>query len=196
MNVIKAMKNRRTVREFSDKPVDMDILGQIVDAARFAPSAGNLQNWKFIFVEDPKMKRKIAKISQNQTWMTSAPVLIVVCNDYKDVQKLYGKQQGQLYSIQNVTLAAGHLLLAAEELGVSTAWVAVNDDFEMRAALDIPDNIDPEIVIAIGHSAEIEVTTPPKKDLNEITFFEKWGKSDKKFETPKNKIMDFLKSKF
>ncbi|MFH1455425.1 MAG: nitroreductase family protein [archaeon] len=196
MDTIKVMKNRRTVREFSDKPVDMDILGKIVDAARFAPSAGNLQNWKFIFVEDPKMKRKIAKISQNQTWMTSASVLIVVCNDYKEVQNLYGKQQGQLYSIQNVTLAAGHLLLAAEALGVSTAWVAVNDDFEMRAALGIPENVDPEIVIAVGYSAEVEVTTPPKKDVSEITFFEKWGRTDKTFETPKSKILDVFKSKF
>ncbi len=195
MDTIKALKTRRTVREFSDKKVDIEILGQIVDVARFAPSAGNIQNWKLIFVEDQETKNKLSQFSQNQTWMTSAPVLIVICNEYKPVQELYGDKQGQLYSIQNVALMAGHLLIAAHALGLSTAWIAVQDDFEVGELLGIPDDIDPEIIIALGYEDEVDIELPPKKNINEITFFEKWGNKEKQFPSPKSKFLDFLKEK-
>lgn len=194
MNVKDAITNRRSIRKFKDKEVSMETLGEILEIAKWTPSASNLQNWKFIVVKEQSTKEKIADLCFEQNWMQEAPVFIIVCNDYKPVVEQFD-QAGKLYSIQNCAAVTMNILLAAEELGLNTCWVGGFEPRKLGELLKIPDNIDPEAVIVLGYGDE-KPEIPPRNDINTLSFFEKW-KGKAKFEPKKvNPLLKKIKDKF
>ena len=80
MNVIEAIKTRRSVRSYQDKPVEPEKLQQILEAARLAPSASNSQDWKFIVVQDPQTRQALAKACHDQAFIAQAPIVIAACS--------------------------------------------------------------------------------------------------------------------
>lgn len=181
MDVKEAIINRRSIRNYQpDKPVSNEIIADILETVRFSPSSGNLQNWKVILVSDTEKKLELATASLKQKWITNAPVLLVVCNDVSDVQRLYKDRGGNLYSIQNVSAFVQNILLAAYNKGLATCWVGAFDSDAVKRVLRIPDDVKPEAIIPLGYSVE-EVDTPPRKTINQFTFFETWGSSEKGF---------------
>ena len=186
---------RRTCRDYKNKPVKLSKIGEILEIAKYAPSAGNIQNWRFIIVTDKNKREKISDISAEQVWMADAPVHIVICNQKKEVEKEYGEKGKELYSIQNCAIVATHIILKAQDLGLATAFVGAFDEYELQKLLDIPDDVIPEAVITIGHSNKIdeEQLRDPTKIL---TFFEAWGKKNTKSEIwPIKKQIKVLKTK-
>lgn len=81
MDVEECIKTRRSVRKYKDKPVDWDSIARILDAGKFAPSAGNIQNWKFIVARKDDVRKKLAEAAFDQDWMGEAPVHIVVVGE-------------------------------------------------------------------------------------------------------------------
>ena len=128
MNVIDCIKKRRSVRNFIDKDVGMDLLGQILEAGTFAPSSGNLQNWFFILVTDQALKDQLAASCLNQNWLAKAPILIIVVADPNKVEREYNERGKKIYSIQNASAAIQNMLLAATELGLGSCWVSAFDE--------------------------------------------------------------------
>ena len=170
---------RRSIRRYKNKPVPKELIGEIIDLARFAPSSGNLQSWRFLVVTGKEKREAIADSCLQQTWMLEVPVHIIVCNDFGEVKDHYGKL-GKMYSIQNCSNAAFALMLIAQDKGLGSCWVGAFESEALHREFDIPDSMDPEVIITLGYSDEVK--GPAQRDDPEyLTFFETWGNSFTKF---------------
>ena len=182
---------RRSIRKYKEKAVPIELIGEILDLASFAPSAGNLQNWKILVVTDEAKKQQIAEACLQQDWMIEAPVLIVICNDYNDVKNHYGKL-GKMYSIQNCAAFAFGILLAAYNSGLASCWVGAFDNEAVQRILDIPEDQDPEIIISLGYADEIKKPSL-REDLRYITYFNNWGQNFTHFPSHLEKLKQTIK---
>ncbi len=173
MNSSRAIRSRRSVRKFLDKAVPFDRLMDCIDAGNWAPSAGNLQNVRFLIVEKEETKQLLANACFDQQWMVTAPYIIVLCNDPKEVLLQFG-DRGEKYASQAAAAAAMNIMIEAYDHGLATCWVGAFDEHAIRRALNMPEEIIPEIIIPIGFAAEAPHSSRVSADL--ITFFEEWGK--------------------
>jgi nitroreductase len=173
MHVMDAVKKRRSIRKYKDIPVEWDKVVNILFAGQYAPSAGNLQDWKFITVTDPGLKEKITEACLNQVWMLQAPVFIVVCSLPERTHQYYG-DRGKKYVYENCACAGMNMMLEATEQGLGSCWVGAFDETLMRTALGIPDRARPEMVLTLGYADE-EVPVPPRTVLESMVFLQKYG---------------------
>jgi len=166
-------KERRTIREFKVKPISENDLHDILDAARWAPSAGNLQNWRFIVVKDPDQKQEVAAACLDQYWMADAPIIVVVCSQPEKMKETYG-EQAEIYAIQSSAAAIENLLLSAWSKGIGSAWVGAFSEEELKRILGIPEGIDIHAVIALGYPRLVP-RPPSRLKLSDVTFYGGYG---------------------
>src|SRR4030042_2359156 len=122
MELKEAIRNRQSVRSFRSTPIPKQVLEEILIAANRAPSAGNLQARDFIIVDDKKIKSQLCAAALNQTFLTEAPIIIVVCANKKRISP-YGTRGKELYCIQDAAAAVEHILLVAVDNRLDTCWV-------------------------------------------------------------------------
>ncbi|RLI15860.1 nitroreductase family protein [Candidatus Bathyarchaeota archaeon] len=173
MDVLEAIKGRRSIRAFKSQAVSTEIVEKLIDAARWAPSAGNIQPWEFIIVRNPEIKRNLAKAALNQSFIEEAPVVIVVCADEIRSSQGYGVRGKTLYCIQDAAAATQNIHLVAYSLGLGTCWVGAFNEEEARKILEIPEGVRPVAIIPVGYPAE----KPParnRRPLNQIIHYEKF----------------------
>lgn len=184
MDVFEAIKTRRSVRRFSDKPVSDSDIELILDAVRHSPSWANMQCWRFVVVRDEKTKQKISELSSLESLLkpmgyktnpakkgiAEAPVVIIACADPSRSGLLWNQQ----YYMTDIGIAAQTLMLAVRGLGMGTVFTGIFDEDELRKLLGIPDNIRVVGIFPIGYPLEEKKEMPPRKPLNEIVFYEKW----------------------
>ena len=182
---------RRSIRRYKDKEIPMEVVADIIDIARYSPSSGNLQNWKVIVVDEQDKRQEIADACLQQDWMIEAPVHLVICNDYEDVKNHYGKM-GKMYSIQNCSNFALGLSLIAYDKGLGSCWVGAFDHEAIHRILDIPDNMDPEIILTLGYSDETKLSSL-REDPQSLTFFNGWGNPFVKFPSHVKRLQQRLK---
>ena len=171
MDVLEAIKERRSIRAFTDEKVSEKDVERLIDAARWAPSAGNTQPLELVVVKDKEMKRKLSEAALNQTFIQKAPVVIVVCADLNRSSRGYGSRGERLYSLQDTAAATENILLAAQELGLATCWVGAFRDKEVAKAVKAPKNMKPVAIVPVGHPTERPLD-PPKRSVNEIVHYE------------------------
>ncbi|MCZ2809275.1 MAG: nitroreductase family protein [Candidatus Bathyarchaeota archaeon] len=171
MDVFEAIKKRRSVRAYADEKVSEEDVERLIDAARWAPSAGNIQPWEFVVVKDVETKRKLSEAALNETFIEKAPVVIVVCADLNRSSRGYGSRGKHLYSLQDTAAATENILLAAQELGLATCWVGAFRENEVAKAVKAPRNLRPVAIVPVGHPAERPMA-PPKRSVNEIVHYE------------------------
>ncbi len=106
MDVYEAVLRRRSIRKYMDQPVEWEKLGKVIDAGRLAPSAGNLQAWKFVVVTEKELRKQVSEACLKQYWMQTAPAHIVVCAEITKLSRFYGIRGERLYSIQSCAAAA------------------------------------------------------------------------------------------
>lgn len=174
--VLDVIKERRTIRKFENTPVSDDILINIIDSARYAPSAGNQQPWEIIVVKNPDSKKRLQTACFNQECVMTAPVLIVLAINMKLARSKYENRGEQLYGIQAVAAAAQNMLLSAEALGLGTAWMGAFSEKSVAILTQCPEYIRPCAVIALGYPAE-KPLIPPRQPLKEFLHFEKFGET-------------------
>jgi nitroreductase len=174
MEISKCIQTRRSIRRYAPIPIDWEKLGQVLDAARHAPSAGNIFDWKVIIVAEPDHRKAIAEACLQQWWMTSAPIHLVVCAEPAKNERMYGKRGGEVYSVQDATIAATQMMLVAHDIGLATCWVGAFETRMLRRALNIPDEIMPIAVLTIGYPDE-KVPRPPQPPLEDLAYFETWN---------------------
>ncbi|UCC28670.1 MAG: nitroreductase family protein [Candidatus Bathyarchaeota archaeon] len=167
------MKNRRSVRAFTREDVTREEVEKLIDAARWAPSAGNLQPWEFIVVRKPEIKRGLSIAALNQTFIEEAPVVIVVCANQTRSSRGYGVRGINLYCLQDTAAATQNMLLAASALELATCWVGAFKEEEAKRALNLPEQVRPVAIIPIGHSAKNPMTRS-RRPLSEIIHFESY----------------------
>ncbi len=172
MDCLQAIYTRRSIRKFMSKDIEDDKIIEILKAGNAAPSAGNLQARDFIVVRNPETKLKLAIASLNQMFIAEAPVVIVVCANYPRSMRYYG-ERGKLYAEQDATAAVENMLLAIHSLGLGAVWVGAFDEDRVSQILNIPSYVRPIAIIPVGYPAE-NPRIRRRKDINEITHWEKW----------------------
>jgi nitroreductase len=174
MNILEAIAKRRSIRKYQDKDVDDKLIGILLWSACQAPSAGNLQDWRFIVVKDKKTKELLYNASLKQDHVKDSPVLIVVCSDLEVLSLKYGKRGELVYSLLDCGAAIENMLLTATALNLSACWVSAFDEEDVKNILRLPDFIRPVAIVTVGYPAE----EPEKKevDYSIFAFLEYYGK--------------------
>lgn len=173
--------NRRSIRSYSNKEVSSDTVKLIVESARLAPSGSNTQPWNFIIVRSDEIRSQIAKADHHQSWMLQAPVFIVCVADIrvriKDDIPLSLQEDTPMEELKQIirdtAIAAEHIVLSAENLGLSTCWTAWFTQNDIRPILNIPDDKYVVCVLTVGYADE-NPKPRPRKNLESILHFEKW----------------------
>jgi nitroreductase len=189
MDVFEAIAKRRSIRKYQDKDVDDRLIGVLLWAAAQAPSAGNLQECRFIVVRDKKTKELLYNAALKQDHVKEAPVLIVVAADLEIQSLKYGKRGELVYALLDCGAAIENMLLAATSIGLGACWVSAFDEEDVKNILRLPDFIRPIAIITVGYPAE----EPEKKevDYSRFAFVEFYGKKfDFEFKTLHELIME------
>lgn len=166
-DVIAAMLERRSVRRFKNEPVPQATVGRLIDAARWAPSAGNIQPWQFYVVYNDRKKQELAAAALNQRFVSEAPVVIVVCSEPETSAAKYRERGRNLYVIQDTAAAVQNILLAAEGYGLGACWVGAFEETLVIDALEMEKGIVPVAIIPVGFAAE-ERRPPARRPVEEI----------------------------
>ena len=124
------IKKRCSVRRYQATPVPEEAIGQLLEAARWAPSAGNLQPWFFYVVRSQGVKECLAAAALEQRFIAQAPVVIVVCAEPERSARVYGERGRRLYCYQDTAAAVQNILLAATAMGLGTCWVGFVEMFK------------------------------------------------------------------
>ncbi len=173
LDVFEAIRNRRSIRAFTGEDVSEEEVERLIDAARWAPSAGNIQPWEFIVIRDRKTKRRVSAAALDQTFIEEAPVVVVVCANHMRSARGYGSRGTTLYCLQDTAAAVQNLLLAAYALGLGTCWVGAFREEEVKKALNIVGGVRPVAIIPVGHAAE-EPEAQWRRPKREIVHYEKF----------------------
>lgn len=169
LDFFEVIEKRRSTRAYLDKEVEEEKLQKVLEAGNAAPSAGNLQAYEIVVVKSKRQKVAISGAAHGQTFIAQAPVVLVVLANQKRSATKYGKRGSDLYAIQDSTIAASYMQLAATALGLSTCWVGAYDDAAVAEAIgaDMSKGFKPEAVLPIGYSKETPRPTPRRK-LSEL----------------------------
>lgn len=169
MEVFEAIKKRRSIRRFDPKKeVTEEQVEKLLEAARWAPSAGNLQSWFFVVVRDQGVKEELVEAALGQDFIAEAPIVIVSCADLKRSSSRYGNRGSTLYAIQDATIATQNLWLAATEMGLGGAWIGAFDEDKVSQILDLPSRLRPIVILPIGYPAESPLP-PPRRSIEEVS---------------------------
>lgn len=147
MDFTELVHRRYSVRNFTWERVDREILLEIIETARYAPSAVNFQPWHFIIIDDPEKLNEFQKVYP-RAWFGEAPACIVVCSDHRQSWKR--KSDNKDFADVDAAIVTDHLILKATELGLGTCWVCNFDTELTRKLLLIPEYIEPLAIIPIG----------------------------------------------
>ncbi len=162
MDVFKAIKDRRSIRKFKSQDVEKEKIEKIILAGRQAPSAGNLQARDFFVITDSDTKEKLTLAAHNQTFITEAPYVIVVCTNEERI-KPYGDRGTDLYMFQDTGASVQNMLLAAHAQGLGTCWVGAFDDKAVHEIMKLESHLWPVAIIPIGYP-EKGANERPKRD--------------------------------
>lgn len=145
------IKTRRVVREMTDEPVAREQIEAILDAARWAPSGGNLRPNRYIVIQDAETRRLIRLVSPGM--FQEAPVLILICTNW-DVVTEHNVPSTDRALMIDIGTAAQTMMLAAHALGLASGPVTSYSKEAVKMILNLPESYSPEMFICIGHRAE------------------------------------------
>ncbi len=168
MNVLEAIRKRYSCRAYLDKPVEAEKLQQILEAARLAPSAKNLQDWRFVVVTEKEKKQRLAEAANNQSFIAGAGAVIVACS-----MSDYVMRCGQAVGPIDVAIAIEHMCLQATELGLASCWIGSFYPDKVRAVVNVPKNVTIIELLAIGYPADAQ-KQPSREPMEKIASFEAW----------------------
>ncbi len=177
MNVMDAIRTRRSVRSYATDPLSPEVLERMRDALRLAPSACNLQPWHFILVSDAGIRRALAAASNGQNWMADAPLIVVGC---ALPEEAYQRMGGYGNSADlDVTIALDHLTLAAVAEGLGTCWIGAFDEGRVKALLNVPEEVKVVAMTPLGYPASPDLNRPlergKRKDESAVFSGDQYG---------------------
>jgi nitroreductase len=175
MNVI---LRRRSVRAFSSRPVPRELILECVEAARYAPSACHVQPWRFVVIDDPEVKGRLAGAAftglySATRFAASAPALVVILTRFDWFVQRAGKRiQGTHYHLLDAGIAGEHFVLRAAELGLGSCWIGWYSRRGVRKALELRRSYRVCALLALGWPAEdLRFSEKVRKDVREIAAF-------------------------
>ncbi len=184
MELMQAIRNRRSIRQFKPDPVNEGDIEAVMEAARLAPSWANTQCWKFVIVREPKTRELLAETcgtaNRGNAAIKSAPLLIAACAELGKsgyIRDQAGSDKGEWYMF-DIAMAVHNLTLAAYSLGLGTLHIGWFDAKKAAEILQVPQNAVVVELMPLGYPAG-EVNPTPRKELAEILYYEKYGNTQK-----------------
>ena len=164
MQAIDAIKTRRSIRAYdTTKPVTREILSDLVDCARLAPSAMNQQLWEFVVVTDRKINDEIAATIGHAKFLTGIPAtILVLCRNNS-------------FYLEDASAATQNILIAARAHGLGSCWVAVDKQSyhdAIRALIAAPADYKVVALVSVGYPAE--TPNPEKRPLSSVLHWERF----------------------
>ena len=164
MNFLELCQQRYSVRSYHNLPIEEEKLNYVLQAARFAPSAVNFQPWKLQLITDKKDMDRI-KLCYKRTWFESVSTCIVIYKNKE--QEWVRKQDGKPHGDIDVAIIAEHICLAAAEQGLGTCWICNFDREELFRQYEIPEYLEPVVILPIGYPAD-EPKEKQRKSKDEL----------------------------
>ena len=169
MELYEAIKSRYSVRSYKDKPVEQDKLERVLEAARLAPSGSNRQPWKFVVVRDAELRSKLAAACNDQTFVGTAPVVIVGVGTMAD-RTMGCDVPGDPV---DVSIALEHIALAAVAEGLGTCWIGAFHQDQVSELVGVPAGAKVIEVMPLGYPAD-KPRAKDRKPLDEIVCYDKY----------------------
>ncbi len=162
MYVFDTIKDRRSIRTYKDERIPKDKLEKLLESARLAPSAANRQNWKFIVIDNEKIKNQLITASNNQAFIGTASHVIAGIGD-----------SDQKWHQVDLAIALEHIVLEAVELGLGTCWIGAFNEDEVKKILKIPQDKKVVALLTVGIPFESPAARP-RKALEEIIAYNEY----------------------
>ena len=170
MDVLEAIRKRKSVRKYLNKKVEEDKLFAVLEAGRLAPSASNRQEWRFIIVRDQVSKKKLAEAANNQSFIAEASIVIAACAETDE----HVMSCGQACYPIDVAIALDHITLAAVELGLGTCWIGAFDEKKVKQILEIPSEVRVVALMPLGYPYDSSVVNKNRLSISEISKYEQY----------------------
>jgi len=171
------VSERRSIRRYLDQPVEREKILTCIESARMAPSADNVQPWRFLIIDDPEVKQALSKeafsgIYSISRFAAKAPVLILILARLDIIANRIGKQiQGIHFYLIDIGIAGEHLVLQAEELGLGTCWIGWFNIRRTRKFFNIPRKYKVISLLSMGYYQSRPSRQRKRKRLEEIVWF-------------------------
>lgn len=179
MDVLEAIKGRRSVRSYKKDPVPSELVEKVLDAARWAPTGGNIQPWRFIVVKDRVLLDLLKKVSPG--YLGDAPLAIVICSDRDYAYRVGGQLAKDYLTITDCSMAAANITLAAYALGLGTCVVKSFSHTAVKELLNIPSGVEPELIVVVGYPSN-NPKPPAREPLEKVAFIDRYGERFQKWE--------------
>lgn len=169
MTLTEVIQKRYSVRAYKPDPVPNDVLQQVLEAARLAPTAVNKQPFQFIVIHTQGKKEELKRIYRGD-FFSEAPIVICAC---AIPAQAWSRMDKKNYAIVDTVIAMDHLILKATELGLGTCWVAAFNPAAVRDVLGLPEDVEPVVFTPLGYPAD----TPKakiRKPLSDLVRYEHW----------------------
>lgn len=164
MDVLDLMKSRRSIRKYDGRSVEEEKLTRVLEAGRLAPSARNMQEWKFVVVRGSRLA-SLAQACNGQQMVQEAGTAIVVCATENHMMGC-----GQPSATVDCSIALSFMLLEAQEQGLGMCWLGAFSAPAVKTALALPEGWTPVAVSPLGYPAESPAARP-RKTLEELTVY-------------------------
>jgi len=171
MDFFELAEKRYSVRSYKPDPVEDEKLEKVLEAARIAPTACNLQPFQLIVIHTKGREEELRRIYKS-SWFVEAPLIICAC---AIPSQSWSRRDGKNYCHIDVTIAMDHLILAAASLGLGTCWIGAFDPLEARSILGLPDEVEPIAFTPLGYpNDQPGHRHKSRKSLSELIRYEKW----------------------
>jgi nitroreductase len=171
------VQSRRSIRKYQSKPVEREKIVQCIEAARLAPSAENVQPWRFIILDDPEILKQFSAhafsgIYSPTRFAAKAPVIIVILAKLDLLANRIGKQiQGIHFYLLDIGIAGEHFVLQAQELGLGTCWIGWFNIKKIRKFLQVPRAYKIVSLISMGYPETSELKFKKRHQFEDIAWF-------------------------
>ena len=162
MDVEEAIRTRRSIRDWSGRPMDRATIEELLESARLAPSGMNGQQWELVVVTDRERLRQLVPVCNNQRHVGEAGAFLFIVTD-----------PSAKWVHVDPAIALDHLTLRAREMGLGTCWIGAFDEARMREFLGIPEGKVTVIGMTLGHPGE-EPAPRKRRDLEELVHWERY----------------------
>ncbi len=184
MGFLDLANKRYSVRNYKSTPIPREKIDRCLEAARLAPSACNSQPWKFVVVDDPELKIKLAKAAFDglldfNHFAFKAPVLVLIVSErQKILAKLGSIVKKKNFSLMDIGIVAEHLCLQASEEGLGSCILGWFNEKKVKKLLSIPTLKKVELMITVGFSADDKIPDKKRKSMDEILSYNKYSGSE------------------
>jgi len=181
MGLMDLIRARRSVRRYADRPVERRLIEECLEAARWAPSAENVQPWRFVVVDDPEVKERLAKaafsgVYRPTRFAAKAPVIVAVLAKPDIIANRLGRAiQGTKYYLIDCGIACQQFVLRATELGLGVCYIGWYSKRGVRKALQVPRSHDVVVLLAVGYPESQPQKARSRRELYDLVSYNRFG---------------------